>query len=110
MGGVVTLAERRMVGASRRTGAADIVASRLSSHARRHGGRFNLLGSAARGRTRYNSGIDILVDFQRERELDAMLVAEDACAKESLPCDIMPFESRPKTLMDLVRDDMAMLP
>ncbi|MXW85316.1 MAG: DNA polymerase subunit beta, partial [Boseongicola sp. SB0667_bin_21] len=66
--------------AAARSAAARRIIARLSSHARRHGGRFLVFGSAARGDMRHDSDIDILVDFPPEMELDAVIFAEEACS------------------------------
>ncbi len=49
--------------------------------ARRHGGRYLLYGSLARGEARRDSDVDLLVDFPAEFEAEAWRQAEDACAE-----------------------------
>ena len=60
----------------------------LSSYAREHGGRFLLFGSAARNDLRFDSDIDILVDFPLDSEGPARNFAEDECLKLGLPADV----------------------
>lgn len=60
----------------------------LAAYAHEHGGRFVLFGSAARGETRYDSDVDILVDFPLNAELDAWLFAESQCFARDLRPDI----------------------
>ncbi|MGE0222410.1 MAG: nucleotidyltransferase family protein [Acetobacteraceae bacterium] len=88
---IVTLSEREMAEADRRTRAAAELCCVLTDYARAHGGRFLLFGSAARGTMRYHSDVDILVDFQREALDDACGFAERACWDRKLDPDIMPY-------------------
>jgi predicted nucleotidyltransferase len=62
----------------------------LADYARRHGGRFWLYGSAASGELRYDSDVDVLVDFEADVLSAAVVFAEDACARHGLKPDIKP--------------------
>ncbi|MBV9248595.1 MAG: nucleotidyltransferase domain-containing protein [Acetobacteraceae bacterium] len=63
----------------------------LTAYAREHGGRFLLFGSAARGTMRYDSDVDILVDFPPDTLDHAWNFAERACWDRRLDPDILPF-------------------
>ena len=63
----------------------------LAAYAREHGGRYLLFGSAARGDMRYDSDVDILVDFPPDALDDAWNFAERACWDRKLEPDITPF-------------------
>jgi predicted nucleotidyltransferase len=91
MDGIVTLPERKAAEAERRRLAVEALRGVLAGYAREHGGRFWLYGSAARGTMRYNSDVDLLVDFPREALDDAWVFAEDACRDLRLEPDITPY-------------------
>jgi predicted nucleotidyltransferase len=99
---IVTLRERKATEAARRTAAADRIALKLQTYAREHGGRYLLFGSAARSEMRFDSDIDVLVDFPEDQMRDAMNAAEDFCEDEGLPCDVLPFETRSRSFLDRV--------
>ena len=79
MARIVTLKEQKAAEAERRLRAVDDLRSALAEYAREHGGRFLLFGSAARGDMRYDSDVDILVDFPPDTLDDAWNFAERAC-------------------------------
>jgi predicted nucleotidyltransferase len=60
----------------------------LAGYARQHGGRYFLFGSAARGDVRYDSDVDILLDFPVERETAALLFAEHEAFERGLVPDL----------------------
>jgi predicted nucleotidyltransferase len=88
---IVTLAERKAAEAERRQSAVDEMRPVLAAYAREHGGRFLLFGSAARGQMRFDSDVDILVDFPPDALNDAWNFAERACWDRRLEPDITPF-------------------
>lgn len=51
---------------------------------------------------KFDSDIDVLVDFPEDQMLDAMNAAEDFCEAEGLPCDVLPFETRSKSFLDRI--------
>ena len=69
--GIVTLKERKAREAERRRQAVAELREVLAAYAREHRGRYLLFGSAARGGMRYDSDVDILVDFPCEALNDA---------------------------------------
>ena len=76
---VVTLKERKAAEAARRVRAVDELRGVLAAYAREHNGRFLLFGSAARGEMRYDSDVDIVVDFPPASLDAAWNFAERAC-------------------------------
>src|SRR5208282_1507507 len=85
-----SIESRKGAEAARRGGIADILADRLSLFARDRGGRFILYGSLARGEARYDSDVDLLIDFPRECEAAAWRIAEDLCSELGVDLDIKP--------------------
>lgn len=49
----------------------DLIKAELSNYSRHHGGEYVLFGSVARGEARFDSDVDILVDFPSESEREA---------------------------------------
>ena len=62
----------------------------LGQYGTEHGGAFLIYGSAARGDMRFDSDVDILVDFPQSAEPAAWRFAEDACYKHGLVPDVRP--------------------
>lgn len=85
---VTTLAERKESEARRRTAAADAVIGALRDHAGNHGGRYVVFGSCASGTMRFDSDLDLLIDFPPEQAARAWLFAEEACARHAVPPDL----------------------
>lgn len=82
---------RKRAEAARRGGAADILADRLSAYAKTHGGRYFLFGSLARGEARYDSDVDLLIDFPPDQQAAAWRIAEDLCSELRIELDIKPL-------------------
>ena len=62
----------------------------LAAYGRAEGGRFWLYGSASAGRIRYDSDIDVLVDFDQSRMAAAFDFLEQSCARLHLKLDAQP--------------------
>jgi len=86
---IVTLTERKAAEAARRQRAVADLRRALDAYASAHGGRFLLFGSAARGQMRYDSDVDILVEFPPDRQAAAWNFAERACWDRRLDPDVM---------------------
>jgi predicted nucleotidyltransferase len=85
---VTTLAERKAAEAARRKRSADEVVRELRGYARKHSGRFVVFGSYVTDTMRFDSDLDVLVDFPTDRTADAWRFVEDVCARHGLPLDI----------------------
>jgi len=83
-----TLAERKAAEAARRKHAADEAVRELRRYAREHGGRFIVFGSYVTDTMRFDSDVDVLVDFPMDRTADAWRFVEDVCARHAVPLDI----------------------
>jgi predicted nucleotidyltransferase len=86
-----TLAERKAARVAALREAVATLRDRLCQHARSHGGRFLLYGSAARGNFRFDSDIDVLIDFPEDRLTAAWRFAEDLCRELDLKADLCPL-------------------
>ena len=107
---IVTLAERKSAEAERRQRAVAELCELLAHYAREHGGRFLLFGPAARGAMRYDSDVDILIDFPPDDRLDeAWNFAERACWDRRLEPDITPFSACRGRFHERVAPDIRVL-
>jgi predicted nucleotidyltransferase len=86
-----TLTERKAARVSFLHEAVATLRNRLCEYARAHGGRFLLYGSAARGELRFDSDIDVLIDFPEDRLSAAWRFAEDLCRELDLKADLCPL-------------------
>lgn len=105
----VTLTERKATEADQRRRPVADLRGVLADYARAQGGRFLLFGSAARGTMRYDSGVDILVDFADEGLHAAWAFAEYACWDRKLDPDIMPYGWCKPGFLARVHDDLVVL-
>jgi len=85
---VTTLSERKAAEAARRKRAADHAVRELDEYARKHGGRFVIFGSYATDTMRFDSDLDVLIDFPADSTGDAWRFVEDVCAKLGVPLDV----------------------
>jgi predicted nucleotidyltransferase len=81
----------------------------LDEYARRHHGRFLLYGSIARGDYRFNSDVDILVDFAENETDKAWQFAEQSCLDFGLIPDIRPVSFCEKKFLDKVSCEMVII-
>lgn len=81
---VTTLPERKAIEAARRDAAASRVAEALRAYASAVGGRFVLFGSFVDRRMRYDSDLDILIDFPADRIAEAWDLVERTCAEADI--------------------------
>jgi len=87
-GRIVTVSERKEAERARRAAAVVVLRTRLAEYASRHGGRFLLYGSAARGTMRHDSDADVLVDFPPGLRAQAWEFVEDLSRDLRLPIDL----------------------
>jgi predicted nucleotidyltransferase len=106
---IVSLTERKRAEADRRRRAVGELRAALASYAQEHGGRFLLFGSAARGDMRYDSDVDILVDFPPCALDDAWQYAERACWDRHLEPDITPFSWCKGRFLERVAPDLLVV-
>jgi predicted nucleotidyltransferase len=62
----------------------------LRDYARDHSGTFYIFGSVAKGNLRYNSDVDVLVDFPKGSISEAWRFCEEACRQQGLTPDVRP--------------------
>jgi predicted nucleotidyltransferase len=106
---IVTVAGRKAAEAIRRQRAVADLRGVLDAYASAHGGRYLLFGSAARGDMRYDSDVDILVEFPPDRQVAAWNFAERACWDRQLTPDIMASAWCSDDFLALVRPDAEVL-
>ena len=106
---IVSLAERKRREAERRREAVCLALSRMADYARRKKGRFLVFGSAARGEVRYDSDLDILVDFPPDREADAWTFVEELGSEVSVPFDIQSRVGADPRLIDRIESELVVL-
>jgi hypothetical protein len=84
----VTIKERQSRGRERLCRAVPLVRQALHDYARQRGGRFIIFGSVARDEARYDSDMDIAVDFPAPLETAAWYFAEQLCIEHGITPDI----------------------
>lgn len=85
-----TIEARKRDESVRRNALADVLSDRLGPYAREKGGRYILYGSLARREARFDSDVDLLLDFPPEAEGEAWRQAECLCAELGIEHDIKP--------------------
>lgn len=86
-----TIETRKRDESTRRANLVDVLSDRLCRYAKEKGGRFILFGSLARGEARFDSDVDLIIDFPPEWEGEAWRLAEDLCADLKIEADIQPL-------------------
>jgi predicted nucleotidyltransferase len=110
MSRIVTVTERKDWESARRRAAADVVMSEMKAFGTERGGRFFIFGSAAEDRMKFDSDLDVVVDFPAEREAEAVNFVEDVCRKQKLPADIHVKSSSSSRFLDRIQNHMIQLP
>lgn len=105
----VTLSERKAAEAVRRRDAVATLVVALSAYARAHGGRFLLYGSAARETMKYDSDIDLLLDFPDDALTDAWDYAETACWDSGVEPDLLPLKWCKPAFLEHIAPDVRVL-
>lgn len=88
---IVTLAERKAARVAWVRAALEALRASLVSYARENGGRFLIFGSAACGELRFDSDVDILVDFEDAALSRAWSFAESECVRLGFTLDMVPL-------------------
>jgi predicted nucleotidyltransferase len=100
---VTTLAERKAAEAARRKRAADDAVRELLAYARERGGQFVVFGSYVTDTMRFDSDLDVFVDFPLDWTADAWRFVEDVGARLALPLDIHDARTTKPAFADRVR-------
>lgn len=100
---VATLAERKAREAARRKSAANRAVDEMRLYAADHGGRFVVFGSWLRDAFRYDSDLDVLIDFPAETATAAWLFLEDLGARLDLPIDLHDAATSKQAFVERVR-------
>ncbi|MGH7041314.1 MAG: nucleotidyltransferase family protein [Acetobacteraceae bacterium] len=107
--GYPRLSERKAIRTAEKRAAVKALKEELAAYARARGGRYLLYGSAARGEVRYDSDIDLLVDFPCEFENAAWNFAEQACAERGVDPDLNHAAWCRKKFLDHIALDVEVL-
>jgi predicted nucleotidyltransferase len=110
MSRIVTVSERKARESARRRAAASLVMSELKVFGTTHGGRFLVFGSAAEDRMKFDSDLDVIVDFPVEGEAEAVDFVEDICRRHNLPADVHLKSTSSSRFLDRIRHHMVQLP
>ncbi|KQT65803.1 MULTISPECIES: nucleotidyltransferase family protein [unclassified Aureimonas] len=102
MPAITTLAERKRAEALRRTSAADEAVRQLRAYAAEHRGRFVVFGSYVGKALRFDSDLDVLVDFPVDRTTQAWTFAESLAARYAIPLDIHDARTAKRAFVDKV--------
>ena len=104
-----SMSERKLARVAEIRRALAVLRERLSEYALAHGGRFLLYGSAARDELRYDSDVDLVLDFPPEAEDEAWGFAEDACWDLKLEPDIISASWSKQAFLERVRKEAVIL-
>jgi predicted nucleotidyltransferase len=106
---VTTISERKKTEVERRIRAASQVADDLRRYVRSRHGRFVLFGSFVSGRMRYDSDLDVVVDFPRDAAAEAWRYVEDVCRQAEIEPDIHDAAtSRPDFLKRVLSEGLVL--
>ena len=83
-----TLAERKHARVEEIRAGVAVLRGLLADYGAAHGGRFWLYGSAVTDRLRFDSDVDLLVDFPQEQATQAVDFVEAECARLRLEADV----------------------
>ena len=100
---ITTLSERKAAEAARRRRVAGEAVRQLRDYARAHGGAFVVFGSFASDTMRFDSDLDVMVDFPVESSAAAWLRAEAVCEKLAIPVDLHDARTTKPSFADRVR-------
>jgi hypothetical protein len=106
---IVTLSECKAAEAARRDAAINALIPILTAYARTHGGRYLLFGSAARRTMKFDSDVDILMDFPPDALDEAWKFAETVCWEHQVPPDLIPYRWCKPAFLDHVAPSALVL-
>jgi len=104
-----TLSQQKAAAAARIGQCCELLKAELAAYARAHGGRFVHYGSVARGDHRFDSDVDILVDFPEHEESAAWDFAEAACRRLELRVDLRSWRTASPRLLQHIHRDMKII-
>lgn len=100
---ITTLAQRKAAEAARRRRAAAEAVRDLHDYARSHGGAFVVFGSFVKDAMRFDSDLDVMVDFPPAASGEAWRHAEAVCKKQAIPVDLHDATTTKPAFADRVR-------
>jgi predicted nucleotidyltransferase len=106
----MTLAERKRVRVDQIRAGVARLREELTEYGRLHGGKFLLYGSAASGLIRYDSDVDIIVDFADIDVAAAVDFVEAACARLQLEADVQPKSWCKEAFLRKIEENALVIP
>ncbi len=100
---ISTLPQRKAAEAARRRRVAGEAVRELRDYARSHGGAFVVFGSFVKDAMRFDSDLDVMVDFPVEASADAWRHVEAVCEKRAIPVDLHDARTTKPAFADRVR-------
>lgn len=100
---ITTLPQRKAAEAARRRRAAGEAVCELRDYARSHGGAFVVFGSFVKDALRFDSDLDVMVDFPVETSAEAWRHAEAICERRAIPVDLHDARTTRPAFADRVR-------
>lgn len=100
---VTTLTERKASEAARRQRAADAVVDALAAFAKGEHGTFTVFGSYVTKTMRFDSDLDVLIEFPMERTSEAWNFVEEICVLHQIPADIHDARTMTAPFLERVR-------
>jgi predicted nucleotidyltransferase len=104
-----TLAEQKSAAVMRIRQRCEALQAELGKYARERAGRFVLYGSVMRGDQRFDSDVDILVDFPESEEGEAWRHAEQLCRGLGLKGDIALLRTASPRFIEHIQRDMRVI-
>lgn len=105
-----TLAQQKATAALQIGLACETLKAELAEYALAHGGRFLLYGSVARGEHRFDSDVDLLVDFPESEERGAWDFVEGASERLGLKIDIRSLRTASPRFLRHIQRDAKVIP
>lgn len=105
----VTVAQRKARTVARLNEAAKAAGQDLRSYALQNGGRFILSGSTATGNLKYDSDIDLIVDFAPPDDRPAYAEAERICIAHGLSPDVHYLAEVSDRLLARIKDERVVI-
>ncbi len=92
MADILTLSDRKQARIDAIRAALPLLENELQAYARSHQGRYLIFGSMVTGHLHYESDVDLLADFSREKLGEALDFANELGTRLNVPVDVVSFQ------------------